>query len=325
MTRGAKDFIATNKREISRLEGYIVDASDSRALDLFFSGNTVMVDVDVSIYERGRPGDRMLIGSPTPERGIGRGGIGANYGDPEEVVTERSDGVFTVLGRETIVDSLRGLETGVHKMVVGSGDEVARTSDESLEEPQATYDPWDVDATSNVVTVTRTIAPNAAPDMSEAGTLNVDGELMCRLLFDLNWKVDTDYRVEITFDFTSQATGNAVFTDTGLAGIANSVTTAEEVIGINRAVIGTGDALPDASDTDLSERLDSKTVERNARSESVTLLTMWFEDEPAGHPHLLQEVGLEDNQGRLLWRTIFEPEEKTDDLPIILGAKIRII
>lgn len=325
MSRGAKDFIAANFHGISRLEGYIVDASGERAVELSFSGNTIMVNVDVAIYERGRTGDGMLIGSPTESRGIGRGEIGVSYGDPTEVVSERTGGVFTVLGRQSVVDSLRGEATGLHQLVAGSGDAIARTSDESLDEPQATYDPWGVDATSNVVTVTRTIAPNQTPGLSEVGMTNRRGELMCRLLFDLDWQLDTDYRAELTFSFESEATGDAVITDEGLTAIASSVTSSEEVIGINRAVIGTADDLPDPSDTDLANRLDSKTVQREARSESVTALTMWFEDEPAGHPHTLQEVGLEDSEGRFLWRTIFEPVEKTDDLPVLLGANIRII
>ncbi|UTF55975.1 hypothetical protein [Natronosalvus rutilus] len=326
MARRVEDFVSNNNRGVGRLEGYLVDASDERALELSFSGITCMVRVSGAVYERDR-GDHLLVGSTEPEHGIGRGGIGTEYGEYMEVTEEGETGVFTVDGRATVVDSLRGIENGIHELAVGTGDEPAVRSDEELDNETERHRAWTEDTGPTEVTVLQKFSSVLTGDLSEAGVIDRNGRLMGRLLFgDVGSVTGTsDYRVEVTLRFESQTLGDGYITDVGLEAITDSVSVSEEVAGIDRAVIGTSDQQPAPTDTTMGERLDDKAVERHARSDSVSALTVWFEDEPAGHPHSLREIGLEDNQGRLIWRTVFDTEEKTDDLPVIVDARIRII
>lgn len=326
MARRVEDFVSSNNRGVGRLEGYMVGASAERAMELSFSGINCMVRVEAAVYERSR-GDNLLVGSPKPEHGIGRGGVGVQYGDWAEVLTEES-GIFTVDGRQTVVDSLRGIENGIHSIAVGSGSTSATRSDTSLEDEEARRRSWRLDTGPTEVTAANVFSSLHSGALSEAGVIDREGRLMCRVLFgDVNPPTDgvADYRVELTLTFESQTLGDSVLTDVGLEAISDSVSRSEVVVGIDRALIGTSETAPDPSDTALGALLDEKTVEREHQSDSVAVRTVWFEDEPAGHPHTLREVGLEDNEGRLIWRTVFDPEEKTDDLPVIVGARIRII
>lgn len=321
-----EDFVSGNQRGVGRLESYFVDATETRALELTFSGNNCMVRVDAVVYERDR-GERLHIGSPHEENAIGRGGIGTVYGDWSELTDERVPGTFTVDGRTTVVDSLRGIENGIHSLATGRGEEPATRSDESLEDETDRRRAWRHDTGRHEVTAVRQFSSILTDELGEAGVIDREGRLMARLTYgDVESSTAVvDYRVEIALAFESQTTGDAVLTDVGLEAITDSVSQSEEVVGIDRAVIGTSEELPDASDTDLDERLDAKAVERRPRSDWISAVTIWFEDEPDGHPHELREIGLEDNEGRLIWRTVFETEEKTDDLPVIVDARIRLI
>lgn len=322
-----EDFISSNNRGVGRLEGYIVGAADSRALELAFTGVNCMVRVEGRLYERDR-GDNLLVGSTDPDHGIGRGGTGVQYGDWSELTDDGEPGVFTVSGRQTVVDSLRGVENGLHYLAVGSGESPAARSDETLDEEEARRRAWRLDTSPTEVTAANVFSSLHAGGLSEAGVIDRQGRLMSRVVFgDTVPSTDeiADYRVELTLRFESQTLGDGVITDVGLEAITDSVSRSEAVVGIDRALIGTSGATPEPGDTELAELLDGKTVERRHRSDSVAVRTVWFEDEPAGHPHTLREVGLEDNEGRLIWRTVFDPEEKTDDLPVIVGAGIRIL
>lgn len=323
-----EDFVTGNRRGVGRLEGYYVGETDERALELAFSGNNCMVRVSGKVYERGRPGNHLLIGSAEPGHGIGRGEIGTEYGDWTEVTGEEEAGVFTVSGRETVVDSLRGIVNGIHYLAAGRGGGPVSRSDEALEDEVSRQRAWTYDTGQHEVTAAREFSSILADGLVEVGAVDREGRLMCRLLFGEIVSSEpgvSDFRVELTFQFESQTIGAGHITDIGLEAIADSVSRSEEVVGIDRALIGTGDDPPSPADTSLASLLADKTVERRHRSDSVAAQTVWFEDEPAGHPHTLQEVGLEDNEGRLIWRTVFDPEEKTDDLPVIVDARIRII
>lgn len=322
-----EDYITGNRRGVGRLEGYIVDVTEQRALELTFTGINCMVRVEGTLSERTRDEDSLYIGNPEPDSGIGRGGIGTTYGDWSPLSEESEAGTFTVDGRQTVVDSLRGIENGIFGLAVGKGSSPEGLSDTELDDEVLRRGAWLTDTGTNEVTALRPFPSLFVEEITEAGLIDREGRLMCRLLFGETTPESavSDYRVEITLTFESQTLGDGVLTDLGLEAITDSVSRSQEVVGIDRMLIGTGDADPTSGDTSLDQPLDSKTVERNARSDSVAALTSWFEDEPAGHPHTLQEVGLEDNAGRLLWRTVFEPEEKTDDLPIIVGSTLRII
>lgn len=325
MKNNLKGVISGNSRNVNKLESYRIDATEGRAVELAFSGNNVMVQVDVEVYTREYSMDHLIIGSPNENHSIGNGGIGIEYGPWNKVVDERTSGVFTQGGRQAVLDSLRGVENGIRFMVVGSGDSIVRTSDDALDVEESQKRALQLASDPNEITAMQTFSSYEIGDLTEAGIVDRDDRLMCRLLFDLEWSENTEYRVEITFSFESQTTGDAIITDLGLEAMAESVAQSETVVGINRAVIGTGDAMPDATDTDLDVRVDSKAVQRVMNTETISALTMWFEDEPAGHPHEFQEVGLEDNEGRLIWRTIFDPERKTSEIPIIFHAGLRII
>lgn len=318
--------VSRNARSNRRLEGYRIDASENRAISLGFSGNSCMVDVTLSIFTRGRSSDRISIGSPNESQGIGRGGIGVSYTEDELSVDGADSGIFTRDGRGTVVDALIGNESGMASLALGSGTTPVTYTDSSLESETVRDTGWRASPDGPTTTITKAFSTFEANDVQEVGVLDGEGALMCRLLVEDNpWKLGDDLIVEVELEFSSQTTGPGFITDVGLSALSDSIRSNEDVIGIDTMAIGTSNADPQPDDTSLDESISEKTVVRTQRSESVSVSTVWFEDEPAGHPHEIQEVGIFDNQDRLIWRTIIDPETKTDDLPVVADVGIRVI
>jgi len=326
-----QDQVAENRRDVQRIDGRFVFVPARRDENLSFGRNTVQMDVDVAVYTRSL-GNSLVSGHPQAGRGSGRGVSGDLRGawTLQEDVAVSAD--WTRAGRNATRDALAGVGGSIVGAVVGTGTTDASPSDTSLAaETGGTFAYGiragqaynEVRARANFLFAE---TGRGGLDPQEFGLVDSSGRLLCRLTTDAVTVSPTEeVRVDITVTVTGGGNGTGVITEDGETAIVRALQLAGETVGLDEMAWGTGTTDPTKTDTSLENEVYRANVERTTSLETIEVSAPQFESQPNGQPYDYSEVGVFDNEGRLVYRTVFRPFEKTDNVRFITSVGFRIV
>lgn len=314
------EFVADNRKKIRRVGGRfdIVDGEQDR--DLSFGASAIDVGVGTPTVYKRDTGSQITFGHPDPEHGFGRGTFGDDRGEWVEAGSSPSyETVFTKDGRRAVSRALDGKAGAVTALSAGVGTSTPSTSDASLSDVYASAPTRNErPATGEVQTVSVVNSAEWVGDPSELGLFDGAGRLLLRIVASGTWSIGTDFdvRVDMLLIFTGDGTGSTTVTSAAEDAVADSMAFPLETTGPTEFAFGSGGSSFSKSSTSLADEQFRKDCERLLGRDSVTARTHVFESEPSGNimPVDLQEIGLYDNDGRLLWATLYTEFEKTDDV-----------
>jgi hypothetical protein len=154
--------------------------------------------------------------------------------------------------------------------------------------------------------------------VQEFGVFDQNLRMMTRSTIDSALDLDNEkeLRVDVTFSFNGDAIGDAVITDDGEEALADSIASVDTIVGLQEINFGTGSTDPTESDTSLAAEEIAKDCARALDSEQITAQTKLYDAEPSTQPVNLTELGVTDNNGRLIWRTLISSFEKNDNFEV---------
>lgn len=326
MTKRIDEFVSENRRDIKKIDSTFIPISGQSDKNLSFSDNEFQINVSIEVYTR--PLNQALVsGHPNGDtHGSGHGESGDDRGewtlhDDFEVSAQ-----FVVSGRDSVGEALAGTEGAVvQETAIGNGTNEAQVTDNSLQSEVSRSSAWKIETTGNESVVGSVfLFSETGSEVSEYGVYSGNDKLYNRITTQTNSiSNEEEIRVETTFTVTGDGTGNSVITDTGEGKVAQSFVSGTP-IGIDAFAFGSGSTSPSESDTSLAVPEFDKPAQQTASPEAITARTIVFEDEPQSQPITLSEIGVEDNNGDLLWRTTLEPFEKTDSFEFTATVGFRI-
>lgn len=325
MAKGIDRFVSENRRDVRRIDATFVEVSSRRRKNLDFGLSTIRVAVQTEVRTRS-VNDSLISGHPSPSNGSGRGVSGDQRGDWNRQVNEEQEQGLVRDGRNIVRDVLAGdSSASVDKTAVGTGTSNVQPTDSALETETGRKDAWSREGSqsNDAVATSQYLFHQTSPSISEAGVFSQDPLLYNREVFSsVSAGQDKEVRIDVTFKVRGSAVGNSVITNEGEDAIAETFRN-ETVIGIDEFVFGDGTATPSENDTSMGNELFANVVGTELTPEVITAHTVLFEDEPAGQPHSIKEVGLRDNSDRLLWRTRLDAAEKNDTTEFEVYAAFR--
>jgi len=326
-----QDQVAENRRGVQQIDGRFVFVPARRDENLSFGRNTIEMSVDVAVYTRGL-GDSLVSGHPEAAHGSGRGVAGDRRGAwtlQEDVAVSAA---WTRDGRNATRDALAGTGGSIAGVVVGTGS--AETSPANTSLATETGDTFaygirsgqsynEVRARANFLFAE---TGRGGLDPQEFGLFDSSGRLLCRLTTGTVTVSSTDeVRVDITVTVRGSGNGTGVITEDGETAIVRALQLAGETVGLDEMAWGTGDTDPAKTETSLENEVYRANVERTTSLETITVSAPQFESQPSGQPYDYSEVGVFDNEGRLVYRTVFDPFEKTDNVRFITSVGFRVV
>jgi hypothetical protein len=325
--RRIEGVVADNRRSARKLETYEVEVDRRPSRDYSFDGSSVEVSVTADVYTRPL-GSTLVFGHPDASQGFGRGVFGdqRDAWTLEESVAE-SAGEFTRLGREAVADALEGALSGLDTAVVGSGTGAASPEDAALGSRGGGAPAWGDKVAGNRTRGVGTFLFSGFGDaVNEVGLEENDGDLIARLTTSgVNPASTEELRVDVVLEFAGNGVADSVITDGSEAAVADSMRSVDDTVGLKEVAIGTGTASPSKSDTGLAGEVGRKNAARGRTSERVRAFIKWYKDEPSGQPYDVTEMGVFDNDGRLVFRVVFDAFTKDDNVAPTVGASIRVV
>lgn len=326
MPKGIDQFVSENRRATRRIDSTFIEVSSQNRVQYNFGNNKLQLPASIEIYTR-PINDGLYSGHPNPEHGSGRGRGGDRRGSWTLQENEELSEEFVKQGRNAIRDTLAGEgQGGIREVVVGSGTTEAQTANTRLEQEHGRTFAWGHQGPSSNTTNARSHFHFAecGDGISECGVVSGNSRLYNRITTNpVTVNEEQEVRVDVLFEVLGSGTGNSVVTDDGLNAIAESIRTTEANVGIEEFTFGSSDATPSKSDSALGNELFTKRAERNREPEVVTAHSVVFEAEPSGQPYTVKEMGLKDNTGRLLWRTVVDPFDKDDSTEFEVYSSFR--
>lgn len=314
MTKRIDQFVSENRDNVKRIDATFVPTSGQSNKNLTFGNNEIEVSTAIQIYTR--PLNNTLIsGHPNGnEHGSGEGESGDTRGSWTLVEDVEASESFVTSGRNALRNALAA-QAGSHigKIALGTGTSDAGPSDSALDTETARVFAWPKPGGSNNQSVAESIFlfHEHSDSNSEYAAYSAGGDIYNRITTTaVNTTEEEECRVEIEFTVTSNTLGSAVITNTGENRIAGSLRAIDTPIGLNGIVFGSGSTAPSKTDTSLATREFAKRSQVERSSETVTTRTIVFQNEPTEQPVNISEIGVEDNSGNLLWRTVIEQFEK---------------
>jgi len=323
--------VADNRRNVQRLDGNFVVVPDRQDQNLNFNRNTIEVSVSASIYTRPL-NDSLVSGHPDEKHGSGRGVAGDVRGDWTQANLTVQSADFTRDGRNAVRDALDGQSGSIDQSGVGTGGGEVSPSDAALAaETGRSYAQGVRSTEANNAVRGRSeyrfaeTGPSEQ-DLTEWGLFDSSGRLLCRVVTDaLPKTAEDEVRVDITLSFVGSAQTGGVITDEGEATMAEAMKLEAVTVGLDEMAWGTGTADPQESDTALGTEQLRKPLQRVLDLETITTSAPQFESEPAGQPYDYTEVGVFDNNGRLVYRVTFDPFEKDSTVRFTTSVGFRIV
>lgn len=320
---GIEREIRQNRRDTRRLSGFFSEARQQRQSALQFRPLEVRVDVTATVETRALA-DTLVVGHPDPEHGVGRGGVGDNRG---AWIQQASTSTSALLedGRAAIADALTQAARGVDQLVTGSGTGDSDPTDDGLEAPAVAVAGWGAQPDAQTVTGTAVFGFDQAADpVVEVLLEDNEGAPVARATVDaVDRTLSEEVRVEIELAFGAGATPGGAITDWST--IAGAIKSPAETIGLAELALGTDGTAPSTLDTGLGAEVIRKGVGHATGGNGVQAVATVFQGEPTSQPHDLQELGVFDQDGTLLWRLSFGAETKDDDRRLRPASGIRVI
>lgn len=327
-----QDQVAENRRGVQQIDGRFIFVPDRRDSNLTFGRNEFQMDLEVEVYTRSL-NDSLISGHPDGDsHGSGQGVAGDVRGSWSLVEDVEASAEWTREGRNAVRDALAGETGALDEIGVGTGSADAATDDTAL--GSETGDTFaygirsteafnEVRARANFLYVE---TGAGGQDLTEYGVFDQTGRLLGRVTTStVTVSPSEEVRVDITVTVTGDGNGTSVITDDGEKAVADSLQLEAKTIGLDKILWGTGTATPTESDTSLANQVFEATCQRTTDLEVLTVSAPQFESQPAGQPYDYTEVGVEDNQGNLVWRTTMDPFEKTENVRFTTSVGFRIV
>lgn len=328
MPKPIERFVKENQESNRRLEENFVQIEGARRFERFnFGTSNFLIPVAIEVYTRPL-GNGLISGHPAAKHGSGRGVSGDVRGTFSlETDVEESE-EFTEEGRRAIRDILAGDKTGeVAKTVVGSGTTDASVTDTSLESKHGENEVLTGQGSSTNITEVDSILRStdfSGSSVSEYGVLADDGRFMDRVTTSsISVTNEQEILVRTILEVLGDGVGNSAVTDDGKEAVADSLQKVRSTIGMDRYVFGDGTSDPTSSDTSLDNQLFKKVCERVKDGQILTTHTVLLEGEPKSQPHTVSEIGIKDNNDRLIWRVVIDSFEKDGDVKFEAFASFR--
>ena len=329
MPKRIDTFVSENRTNIQRIDATFVPVSGQNNQTLTFSGNNIRVEVEIRVYTRSL-NDNLVSGHPDGNtHGSGHGVAGDFRGSWSLVEDVEESDDFVQSGRNSLRDALGGSNTDYFgETAVGTGTTGAIPPDSSLESETGSAFAWGEAGSSANISVANSIFlfSEFGDSVSEYGVFSASDLLYNRITTtSVNPGDSEELRVETEFTVTGDGVGNSAITDDGEELIALTLRDSDTPVGLNEIAFGSGNAPPQESDTSLDTEEFRKNVERELSSETITAHTVVFQNEPSSQPVDIQEVGVYDNGGNLLWRTVIDQFTKNEDVEFdtFVGFSIR--
>jgi len=308
-----QSLVAENRQSSRRIEGNFIEVGDRGRGELSFARNLFVVEVGVEVYVR-ELNDGLYSGHPNgSEHGSGNGVAGDVRGGWNLVASSTESETWTRLGRNTVRDLLRGQSATVGEIAIGRGSSPAGSSDTSLDdETTRTDSAWERGG-GNVVEK-QGLFGFATHDgtVTEFGIFDLSGDLLGRATTtDINPSLEQEVRVSVVLTVEGEGTGTAVVTDDGEAAVADAIRSENTTVGLQDYAWGTGTTTFSKSDSSLSNEVYRQGMRRTAGLETLDTESVIPPEEPSGSlPVTLSELGVFDNQGRMVYATTFSPFTK---------------
>lgn len=307
MPKSVDEYVAENSKRIRDVDSRFVQVDSNRARDLSFGSNFFEVTVEVEVYKRST-GDQVVFGHPDGSKGFGRGTFGDDRGAWSLITDVEASADFTRQGRKAAAEALDGKAGAVERGAIGGDTTTVSTQDTSLGAETGRRDTF----ASRLGNTTRTTTLYAATDVvgvpGELGVFDGDGRLLARVTVNIaDGAIDPtdEVRGVVTLTFEGSGNGKAVITDDGQEALAAALRSPKSVVGPSEFAFGDGDTDFDESDSSLTSEVTRKNAGRDTGRDRVSSFTRLSEADMSSISVDLSEVGLFDNDGRMLWATTF--------------------
>lgn len=326
-----QDQVAENRANVQRIDGRFVFVPDRRDQNLSFGRNDINLEVEIEVYTRSL-NDSLISGHPASQHGSGRGVSGDVRGAWTLQEDVEASAEWVKGGRNAVRDALAGDQVGIAEIAVGTDATAATPSDTTMGTRTGGSFAYgirsgqafnEVRARSNFLFQE---TGESGLDPVEFGLYDGSGRLLARITTSsVAVGASEEVRVDITVTVTGASNGTAAFTDEGETAVARSLQLESETVGMNEIAWGTGTTDPTDSDTGLVTEVYRKNCQRSKSQETITVSAPQFESEPSGQPYDYTEVGVFDNEGRLVYRVTFDAFEKNSNVRFTTLVGFRIV
>lgn len=319
MTDKIQEQVAENRNQTRRLDAQFVNVSTQNDRNLSFTNNYVEVTVNLELYSRDL-NNSLISGHPDAKHGSGRGEAGDFRGSWSQESVTVSGQVLVRGGRNAIRDALDGQTGAVNQIGVGTGTDDPASGDTSLTSETSKNFCWGEKDSFNVTRATSSpfLFADYGDKVQEIGVFDSGSRLLSRstLKNALDLTNEKELRADVTFTFKGDAIGDAVITDDGEEALADSIASVASTVGLKEINYGTGTAQPSSSDTALAAEEIAKDCFRNLDPEQITAQAKLFDSEPGTQPLDITEIGVTDNNSRLIFRVLIKAFEKNSDFEV---------
>lgn len=328
MTKRIPEFVAENRQNIQRLDSGFITISGQSSRNLTFNNNDFNIKSTVKVYKR-QLSSSLISGHPNgSNHGSGHGVSGDKRTNWTLVAESSGTERFANSGRNIVANALAGEDGSYINFVkIGSDGGALSLTDTSLRSLDGTAFAWPkAGAESNESIAEGIFRFNQhGSEIAEYGVFTTDDRLYNRLITDTeNVSKEDEIRLEITFSVSSDTTGDSALTEGGKEKVAETFRAINVRTGLNTLAVGSGSSTPTVSDTTLDSNVYQSTCNRNRSPEAVTAQFIVFENFPENQPVDLSEAGVFAPDGTLIWRTTFDPFEKTENNEVQVSTRFRI-
>lgn len=327
MPKGIDRYVSENREATRRIDATFVEISSQRDKNINFLNNTITIPTTIQVYTRSL-NDSLISGHPNGDKhGSGFGVAGDVRGDWSLVEDVEQSEDFTENGRNSVRNVLAGETTSsMDEMAVGDGTNTASHEDTSLQSKnkRKITHVYEGENTNESVGSSYFLFAEFGDQVSEYGIFDGNGNLLNRITTNsVNPGVEEELRVDIKFTINGSGLGDSKITNDGEESIANSLRSESSTIGVNKFLFGDDDTSPAKSDTALANQTFSKVAQRQKEPETLVAHVFFTDSEPSGLPKTVKEIGIEDNNGNLLWRAIIDSFDKTSDFSFQVSSGFR--
>lgn len=328
MPKGIDEFVSENRQSTNRIDATFIQVSGQQRQNLNFLNSFILVPTSIKVYTR--PLNNSLIsGHPDgSSHGSGYGEAGDVRGGWTLVEDVEETENFTQSGRNAVRNVLAGeTSAAIDSTAVGAGTTPADPDDTSLQSESGRANAWGREGASVNETISQSffLFNQFGDSVSEFGVYSGNGNLLNRVTTSaVNPGASEELRVDVSFTIQGSGLGDSVITDDGKASIAESLRRKDTQIGIQEFVYGSGSSDPSPSDSSLESPEFTKIAATEKDPQILIAQTILTEAEPKNQPVNISEIGVKDNNGRLIWRAAIEQFEKTTEFGFDTAAGFRI-
>lgn len=317
MTKPIDRFVSENRQNIKKIDSTFVPISVQSSRNLSFTDNSIRVTSEIEVYTRPL-NDGLVSGHPNGDvHGSGQGKSGDHRGPWSLVEDSEEARQFLKGGRNSVRDTLAAVsDSYIGKMAVGSGSSNPLPTDSSLDSENGRVFSWPNPGNESNQSEAESIFlfSEYGDDISEYSVYSAGDTIYNRIVTEtVSPTEEEEVRVVSTFTVEGDGTGNSVITDIGEDRIAHSFRSIDSPIALNEMRFGDGSSTPQESDTGLDSENFSTFISRERSPETITAQAVVLEIEPSNQPVDISEIGVFDNDGNMIWRTVLDSFEKNGE------------